>query len=138
MGLMMLCTACAGETSTTTNTGSENETKETEKIMESTTENITENRTDIEMSDEEYLINLGKQLKLGMTEEEVIEKIGEPDAHTGSGLYWLEYYRGDCVLRVYINYFENELYSARIGNGIVNKTYDIELEDDNTQSGDKV
>ncbi|MBD5156437.1 MAG: hypothetical protein HDT13_02200 [Butyrivibrio sp.] len=103
-----------------------------------TTEESTENTTEAEVSDEEYLINLGKQLKLGMTEEEVIEKIGEPDAHTGSGLYWLEYHRGDCVLRIYINYFENELYSVRVGNGTTNKTTYIELEDDNTQSGDKV
>ena len=112
IGLMMLCTACADETSTTTNTSSENETKETEKIMESTTENI----TDIEMSDEEYLINLGKQLKLGMTEEEVIEKIGEPDGHMGSGLYWLEYRRGECGLNVHITVPENKVYRVNVYN----------------------
>ena len=111
MGLMMLCTACADETSTT-NTSSVNETKETEKIMESTTENI----TDIEMSDEEYLINLGKQLKLGMTEEEVIEKIGEPDGHMGSGLYWLEYRRGECGLNVHITVPENKVYRVNVYN----------------------
>lgn len=109
IGLMMLCTACADETSTTTNTSSENETKETEKIMESTTENI----TDIEMSDEEYLINLGKQLKPGMSTKEVIEKIGEPDERFGSGFTFLSYFKGDWTLMVCIG---TTVYEVSVGN----------------------
>lgn len=115
IGLMMLCTACAGETSTTTNTSSENETKETEKIMESTTENI----TDIEMSDEEYLINLGKQLKLGMSTKEVIEKIGEPDERIGSGFTFLSYFKGDWTLMVCIG---TTVYEVSVGNKETGKT----------------
>lgn len=53
-----------------------------------------------EISDEEYLINLGKRLKLGMTAQEVIEEIGEPDMDLGSGVTYLCYCQGDCTLWV--------------------------------------
>lgn len=54
------------------------------------------------MSDEEYLINLGKRLKPEMTEQEVIDEIGEPDESFDGGLRWIQYRRGDCALRIYL------------------------------------
>lgn len=87
-----------------------------------------------EMSDEEYLINLGKRLRMGMTEEEVIAEIGEPDEAFGSGIYRLIYRIGDCHLFVFISnrgvdcisvYGEDE-----------NRVYHVYLKEDDTGEGD--
>lgn len=111
---IMMFTACTGKASTSKPSFDDETilTVATEEYMESTTVD----KTEIEVSDEEYLINLGKQLKLGMTEEEVIEKIGEPDGHMGSGLYWLEYRRGECGLNVHITVPENKVYRVNVYN----------------------
>ena len=69
-------------------------------LTKTTEENMTENTTEAEVSDEEYLMNLSKQLKLGMSVQEIIDAIGEPDVYSGSGILWLEYYRGDYSLDI--------------------------------------
>lgn len=110
---VILFTACADKASTP-------KPSYDETILTETTgghmENTTEDTTEIEISDEEYLINLGKQFILGMSEEEVIEKIGEPDGRMGSGLYWLEYRRGECGLNVHISVPENKVYRVNVYN----------------------
>ncbi len=102
---MLIFTACAEESDTT---ATDTQTNGTEFAEERTEE--------VEMSDEEYLISLGKRLKLGMTEEEVVAEIGEPDQHGGSGRYWLEYYRGDCCLRVWTWIDPYEVYRVAVYN----------------------
>lgn len=85
-------------------------------------EETVEDTSKIEISDEEYLINLGKQLKLGMTEKEVIDKIGEPDDRIGSGLYFIGYKRGNCGLSVAISPQEDKVYEVIVHNDETDKT----------------
>ena len=116
--LILICTiisftACADKTSRI-ESSSASETKATEENMENTTENT----TDQELTDEEYIINFGKQLKLGMTEKEVIDKIGEPyDRLEGSGmLYVLMYRRDECGLSVFIRPPYDKVSEVRVHN----------------------
>lgn len=74
----------------------------TDKINTSIDETETNITQEIEVSDEEYLINLGKRLKPEMTEQEVIDEIGEPDESFDGGLRWIQYRREDCALRIYL------------------------------------
>lgn len=108
---VVLFTACADKASAP-NPSSVNE------MTGESTENMTEKTTEIEISDEEYLINLGKQLKLGMSEKEVIDKIGEPyDRLEGSGmLYVLMYKRGECGLSVFIQLPDDKVSNVRVHN----------------------
>lgn len=61
---------------------------------------------DENMPDAEYLLSLGRSLERGMTADEVVSKIGEPDEY--SGIYedvpmtapFLIYYRGEYRLFV--------------------------------------
>lgn len=92
---ILMLTSCSDKTNNT----EQYSTYETKKIEESMEETI-EDTSNIEISDEEYLINLGKRLKLGMTAQEVIEEIGEPDMDLGSGVTYLCYCQGDCTLWV--------------------------------------
>lgn len=100
--LILICTiisftACADKTSTI-ESSSASETK----AIEENIDNTTENTTDKELTDEEYLVNLGKQLELGMTVEDIIVKIGEPDAYVGSGILYLKYNCGNCSLNIMV------------------------------------
>ncbi len=88
--VILIFTACSENSDTTAANTSIDETKLTEQ---STT-------VEAEMSDEEYLINLGKRLKVGMTEQEVIDEIGEPDKIFDGGLSYIAYLRGDCELEI--------------------------------------
>lgn len=88
--VILIFTGCTENSDTTATDASIDETKLTEQ---STT-------GDAEMSDEEYLINLGKRLKTRMTMQEVIDEIGEPDFSFDGGQSYIEYERGDCVLRI--------------------------------------
>lgn len=112
---VIMFTACADKASTPK--PSYDETILTE-ITEGDMENTTEDTTEIEISDEEYLINLGNQLKRGMTEKEVIDKIGEPyDRLEGSGmLYVLMYKRGECGLSVFIQLPDDKVSNVRVHN----------------------
>lgn len=112
---VILFTACADKESTPKPSYDETILTET---TEGHMENTTENTTEIEISDEEYLINLGKQLKLGMSEKEVIDKIGEPyDRLEGSGmLYVLMYKRGECGLSVFIQPPDDRVSNVRVHN----------------------
>ena len=88
--VILIFTGCTENSDTTATDASIDETKLTEQ---STT-------GDAEMSDEEYLINLGKRLKVGMTEQEVMDEIGEPDKIFDGGLSYIAYLRGDCELEI--------------------------------------
>lgn len=101
---MLTFTACAEESDTTATDTSIEETKFTEQ---STTE-------EAEMSDAEYLINLAEQLEIGMEINEILDRIGEPDEHLGSGCLdlWL-YRKGEYELIVDVDsqdYKINEIY----------------------------
>lgn len=73
------------------------------KWMDKNTENQVESMAHIEeISDEDYLLNLGRQLKLGMSVQEIISKIGEPDEYMGSGILYLKYNRGNCSLNIMV------------------------------------
>ncbi len=66
------------------------------------------------MSDEEYLINLAEQLAIGMEINEILDRIGEPDEHLGSGCLdlWL-YRKGEYELIVDVDTQDhkiNEIY----------------------------
>ncbi|MBD5156440.1 MAG: hypothetical protein HDT13_02215 [Butyrivibrio sp.] len=128
--VILVFTSCADKTNNTEQY-SAYETRGTEESMENTTEDA----SNAEMSDEEYLISLGKQLKLGMTEKEVIEKIGEPDDRIGSGLYFLGYQRGSCGLSVAIWPQENKVYEVIVHNDETDKTTCIySIYDDETET----
>lgn len=114
---ILVLTSCSDKTNNT----EQYSTYETKKIEESMEETV-EDTSKIEISDEEYLINLGKQLKLGMTEKEVIDKIGEPDDRIGSGLYFIGYKRGNCGLSVAISPQEDKVYEVIVHNDETDKT----------------
>ncbi len=88
--VILIFTACSENSDTTAANTSIDET------------NLTEQSTtgEAEMSDEEYLINLGKRLKTRMTMQEVIDEIGEPDFSFAGGQLYIKYERGDCELRI--------------------------------------
>lgn len=130
VGAVIAFTGCAEEP----NTAEPNSADET-TVIETTNKDMTENMTDINMSDEEYLINLGKQLEPGMTYMDVIDKIGEPDSRNGSGVTWVGYHRGDCVLCVYHQAYYDEVSRVEVYNAITGKTTEIyDMYSKNTQS----
>lgn len=131
-------TACADQSGTQA-PSSANETKATQEVTESiSTEKPSTPEPEAELSDEEYLIHLGEQLKLGMTEQEVYDEIGIPDDYVGSGILSLfAYYKGQCKLyvdmsRYYVSdvrvYYVSDIrvYNEETGNTICISSYDEE------------
>lgn len=100
IGTVIAFTGCAEE-SNISESSSVNETV----MTEGTTENMTENETYINISDKDYLVNLGKQLELGMPYEEMINKISKPDKYGEASSYiTVEYHKGKFSLVIEIEY----------------------------------
>lgn len=90
--LIFLCvifsfTGCTEESSS--NSINNKETEGTENMTEYTSESQEETK-DME---KDYLIDLAEQLKIGMQEEEITDRIGTPDKYLGSGILNLWVYR---------------------------------------------
>ena len=123
IGVAIAFTGCTEEP----NTAEPNSANET-ALTKATEENMTENTTEIEVSDKEYLINIGKQLSLGMDIDEVFFRLGKPDYGMGSATLQFGYFRGDCTLNVkgsvvwWVSVYDNKtkeetvIYSAKAPN----------------------
>ncbi len=101
---VLIFTACSENSDTT---AAESDIDETKLTEQSTT-------GEAEMSDDEYLINLAEQLEIGMEINEILDRIGEPDEHLGSGCLdlWL-YRKGEYKLYVDVDTQDhkiNEIY----------------------------
>lgn len=86
--------------------------------------------SDTSFYDESDIISLGKQIELGMTEQDVIDKLGEPNEKIGSELNWFKYHYGNCTLYIDIWKAKDKVYRVRVYNYENNNNIQICVSDE--------